>query len=106
MSHSNLPALARYDAQTIADKLDEHDNALNALEAGGTGRVLRVAQGSTDPGYYPTISAALVQAATLTPITANPVAIWIEPGTYTENLTLVSFGGLDRDRARGDHSER
>ena len=57
-------------------------------------RTLFVAQ-SWPPGvdptiYFTTISAALVQAATMTPTQANQVAILIFPGTYVENLTLVS----------------
>ncbi len=72
------------------------------LGGGGTGggpeflpgRTLFVAK-SWGPGaeptvFFTTISAALVQAATMTPTLANPVNIQIFSGTYTEDLILVS----------------
>lgn len=40
--------------------------------------------------YFTTIQAALNHAATLTPSATAPIALLIFPGTYTENLTLVS----------------
>ena len=57
-------------------------------------RTLFVAQswpaGSDPTVFFTTISAALLQAATLTPTVSNQVNIVIFAGTYTENLTLVS----------------
>lgn len=40
--------------------------------------------------YFTSISPALVQAATLSPTVATPVAIQIYPGRYIEDITLVS----------------
>jgi hypothetical protein len=40
--------------------------------------------------YFTTIQAAIDQAATLNPLTANHVNIEVAAGTYNENLTLVS----------------
>ena len=57
-------------------------------------RTLFVAQswpaGSDPTVFFTTISAALLQAATLTPVNGNPVNILIFAGTYAENLVLVS----------------
>jgi hypothetical protein len=41
--------------------------------------------------FFTTISAAIAQAATLTPVSGNPVMIAIAPGTYTENPVLQSW---------------
>ena len=40
---------------------------------------------------FTTITAALAQASIMTPTQANPVAIVIYPGTYTENIDLQSW---------------
>lgn len=40
--------------------------------------------------FFTTISAALIQAATLVPTAASPIAIIVYPGTYPAALTLVS----------------
>ena len=58
-------------------------------------RTLFVAQswpaGSDPAVFFTTIDVALAQAATLTPTQANPVAILVYPGTYPQNLNLVSW---------------
>lgn len=46
--------------------------------------------GSNPLIYFTTISAALAQAATMNPLSSNKVLIAVFPGTYTENLVLVS----------------
>ena len=122
MAHIPLPIEAQGDRAANQAKLAEHDDALNALEA-GTGdvtsfatrtgavvpvgadyaafygskcaRKLEVASAAWPTGsdatmYFTTISAALTQAATMTPTSANPIVIVVGPGTYTEDLTLVS----------------
>jgi hypothetical protein len=58
------------------------------------GRVLWVAPSwpvGADPSiYFTTITAAITQAATMSPAFDNPVSIVIFPATYNESLTLVS----------------
>lgn len=45
-----------------------------------------------DPAwFFTTISAAIAQAATLSPVSGNPILIAIDAGTYTENVTLPSW---------------
>lgn len=68
--------------------------ALNAL-AFKPERTLFVAQswpnGGADPAvFFTDPSAALSHAATLTPTPTNPVTIILFPGTYSQNLTLIS----------------
>ncbi len=41
--------------------------------------------------YFTTIADALVQAATLAPTQASPVAIHVYPGTYPENISLIPW---------------
>jgi hypothetical protein len=56
-------------------------------------RTLFVAQswpaGSDPLVFFTTISAALVQAATLSPTAANPIEILVYPGTYSDALSLA-----------------
>src|SRR5262245_18555528 len=62
-----------------------------------TGRTLCVAKsphGQSWPPtsvFFPTISDALAQAATMTPVEGNPVAVIIFPGTYPENIEIPSW---------------
>lgn len=47
---------------------------------------------AVDPAvYFTTISAALVQAATLTPTLSDGVAIIVYPGEYSEDIEVVSY---------------
>lgn len=66
-----------------------------AGEAGEAARMLYVAtawSGEVDPTvYFTTIADALAQAATMSPVSGNPVLIAIAPGTYVENPVLQSW---------------
>src|SRR5262249_33479591 len=45
-----------------------------------------------DPSvFFTTIKAALAQAAMMTPVSGNPVAVIIFPGTYTEDIEIPSW---------------
>lgn len=46
--------------------------------------------GTDEPIYFKSITDAINQAATMNPTSTNQVSIVIFPGTYTENLTLLS----------------
>jgi hypothetical protein len=57
-----------------------------------------------DPSvFFTTIPAALAQAATMTPVSSDPVAVIIFPGTYTENIeqipswVFLSSAGTDQN---------
>lgn len=83
---TQLRRLGHFDAEMIealADQLAHPD-----------GRALRVGKDWPDTApegaYFTSIQDALDAAVDLTPTVDNPVAIYIGPGTYTEDLTLVS----------------
>jgi hypothetical protein len=98
MARTHLDVFAQPDRSQHIAKFNEHDTALDNLEAGSVsfkpGRMLYVAQSwpaAVDPAvFFTTISAALTQAAALTPTEPNKVCIRVYPGSYTEALTLVS----------------
>lgn len=62
--------------------------------------ILNVAEGSrvitvgTPGAQFQTINAAIQHALTLNPSKASPVAIFIYPGTYTEQINLNNYHGL------------
>ena len=61
-------------------------------DAGRTLFVARAWRRGADPKiFFTTIAGALAQAATMTPMSSNPVAVIISPGTYTENIDLESW---------------
>lgn len=94
-----IQLLELVEAGTIAMSIapESTDATVDELSTVGDvspGRVLLVAKSwpvGVDPAvYFTTIQSALDKAATLSPDGSNPICIEIGPGTYTEDLTLVS----------------
>jgi hypothetical protein len=83
---TQLRRLAHFDAdliEALADQLSHPD-----------GRALRVGTDWPDTApegsYFTSIQDAIDAAEALSPTAAAPVAVYIAPGTYTEDLTLMS----------------
>lgn len=79
---------------TAADKVKLDGITAGAGVSYRPGRTLFVAKswpvGVDATVYFTTVSAALAQAASMTPLSTDPIAVVVYPGTYSESLTFVS----------------
>jgi hypothetical protein len=82
----------------IAEALDELAGSTSSEAQFEPARTLFVSSewpaGSDPAVFFTTISDAITQAATLSPIAGDPISIAIDAGTYNENVTLQSFINL------------
>jgi hypothetical protein len=87
---TDITATGDIDSQLCNASLCSLKNEFNCMK--GSIDTLYVDQGynCTDGIHFNTISAAMVKAATLVPTADNLVTILINPGTYTENVQVVS----------------